>query len=87
MQGTYTLGDCTQPVAVEYDAAAGQVLIACRGDKPVFIAPDPSNGRIVATIPIGRGVDGPVRDGQGLIIIRQDGPDRYSLVETILTRP
>ena len=39
-----------------------------------------------------------MRDGQGLIItgnggdatmsvIRQDGPDRYRLVETILTRP
>ena len=98
IQATWTLGPCAQPVAVEFDHAANRVLVACRGDKPVFLALDPADGRIAATLPIGRGVDGMVQDeGRHLIVtaggvdgaltvIRQDGPDSYSLVETIPTR-
>lgn len=97
LQKTWKLGECTQPVAVEWDAAAKRVLIACRGDKPVFIALNPASG-VVATVPIGRGVDGLAIDakrhlvvtsnGEGTMsVIRQDGPDAYSLVETIATRP
>jgi DNA-binding beta-propeller fold protein YncE len=95
---TWKLGDCQQPVAVEWDEAAGRVLVACRGDKPVFVALNPATG-VVATIPIGRGVDGLVMDtkrhlivtanGQDgtMTVIRQDTPDTYALVETIATRP
>ncbi len=99
IQETWPLGDCVQPVAVEYDHAAKRVLIACRGDKPVFIAVDPTNGKISGTLPIGRGVDGMVHDEANhllitangvdgtMTVIRQDGPDSYKLVETIMTRP
>ena len=99
IQATWTLGSCVQPVAVEFDPAADRVLIACRGDKPVFIAVDPADGRIAATLPIGRGVDGMVHDEERhllitangvdgtMSVIRQDGPDQYSLAETIATRP
>lgn len=98
VQATWRLGDCVQPVAVEFDHAASRVLVACRGDKPVFVALDPADGRITATLPIGRGVDGMAHDeGRHLLVtangvdgtlsvIRQDGPDRYSLVETVSTR-
>jgi hypothetical protein len=98
LKKTWKLGDCQQPTAVLWDAAAERVLIACRGDKPVFVALNPATG-IVATIPIGRGVDGLVMDdkrhllvtsnGQDgtLSVIRQDTPDSYALVETIGTRP
>lgn len=97
-QKTWKLGDCTQPVATEWDAAARRVLIACRGDKPVFVALDPAAG-VVATIPIGRGVDGIALDLQRHLIvtangidgtmsvIRQNAPNDYALVETIATRP
>ncbi len=98
LQKTWKLGDCTQPVAVEWDAAAERVLVACRGDKPVFVALNPATG-VVATIPIGRGVDGLAVDdrrhlivtangGDGtLSVIRQDAPDAYVPVETIATMP
>ena len=98
LQKTWRLGDCTQPAATEWDAVAKRVLIACRGDKPVFIALDPAAG-VVATVPIGRGVDGLVMDPERHLIvtangadgtmsvIRQDSPNDYSLVETIATRP
>ena len=99
IQDTFPLGDCVQPVAVEYDHEAKRVLIACRGDKPVFIAIDPTNGKIGATLPIGRGVDGMVHDEKNhllitangvdgtMTVIRQEGPDSYKLVENIMTRP
>ncbi len=95
---TWKLGDCVQPVAVEFDHAAERVLIACRGDKAVFIALNPADGKIVATLPIGRGVDGMAHDEEHhllitangvdgtMSVIRQDGPDKYSLVETVATR-
>ena len=99
IQDTWQLGDCVQPVAVEFDHAANRILIGCRGDKPVFIAVDPSNGKVVATLPIGRGVDGMAHDeanhlfitangvDASLSVIRQDSPDSYKLVVTIGTRP
>ncbi len=98
LQKTWKLGDCVQPVAVEWDAATKRVLIACRGDKPVFVALNPATG-VVATVPIGRGVDGMAIDAKRhlvvtsngtdgtMSVIRQDGPDAYALVETIATRP
>ncbi len=99
VQDTWALGDCVQPVAVEFDHAANRILIGCRGDKPVFIAVDPASGKVVATLPIGRGVDGMAHDEANhlfitanggdatMSVIRQDGPDSYKLVETIMTRP
>ncbi len=99
VQDTWKLGDCVQPVAVEFDRAANRILIGCRGDKPVFIAVDPANGKVVATPPIGRGVDGMAHDEANhlfitanggdatMSVIRQDGPDSYKLVETIMTLP
>ena len=98
LQKTWKLGDCTVPVAVRWDAVSGRVLIGCRGDKPVFVALNPETG-VVATVPIGRGVDGLAIDPKRHLIvtangedgtfsvIRQDGPDTYVLVETISTRP
>lgn len=99
IEDTWKLGDCVQPVAVKYDHAADRILIGCRGDKPVFIAVDPANGKVVASLPIGRGVDGMAQDEANYLfitangvdatmsVIRQEGPDSYKMVETIATRP
>jgi DNA-binding beta-propeller fold protein YncE len=97
VQKTWKLGECTQPAAAVWDAAAERVLIACRGEKPVFVALSPAAG-VVATVPIGQGAGGLVFDaarrlvvtanGDGTFsVIRQDKPDAYALVETIATRP
>lgn len=95
----WPLGDCRQPAAMRYEPAADRVLVACRGERPVLVAVDPSDGRVVATVPIGRGAEGLVFDparrlaitanGEDatLSLIQQDGPDSYRLVETISTRP
>jgi DNA-binding beta-propeller fold protein YncE len=99
IQQTWPLGPCEQPVAVEYEKASKRIFIGCRGDKPVFIALDPQTGKVVAALPIGKGVDGLVFDHDShtivtasgidasLAVIKQLGPDQYQLVETIGTRP
>lgn len=91
--------DCVQVVAVEYQASHDRILIGCRGDAPRFIALDASTGRQLASIPIGKGIDGMVVDEKrGLIltsnggdasmtVIRQEGPDNYLLMGNVQTRP
>lgn len=91
--------DCVQVVAVEYVASTRRILIGCRGDAPKFIALDPATGRQLASIPIGRGIDGMAVDHKrGLIVtsnggdssltvIRQESPDTYRLVGNVQTRP
>jgi DNA-binding beta-propeller fold protein YncE len=99
IEQTWTTGRCSEPVAMEYDKLSKRLFVACRGKSPVFIAVDPDNGKVLATVPIGAGVDGMVVDHENhlivtangadanLTVIRQDGPDEYRLVETISTRP
>ena len=98
LQKAWKLGDCTQPAAAAWDEAAERILLACRGDKPVFVALATATG-VVATVPIGRGAGDVVLDAKRhlvvtangidgtLSVIRQDTPDTYALVETIASRP
>lgn len=91
--------DCDQVVAVEYQAQTDRLLIACRGDKPVFLALDGISGRQLAKIPIGKGVDGMAVDerrhrvitsnggSSSLTVISQNGPDDYALLGNVQTRP
>jgi DNA-binding beta-propeller fold protein YncE len=95
----YALGDCRQPAAVEYREDVDRLLVACRGDKPMFLAIDPKSRRILASIPIGHGVDGMVIDEKrhrvitsngadaNLSVIGFDGADRYKLLGTVGTQP
>jgi hypothetical protein len=91
--------DCVQVVAVEYQHATDRLLIGCRGDKPVFIALDATTGKQLASIPIGKGIDGMAIDetrhriltsnggDSSLTVIQQDGPDSYRLLGNVQTRP
>lgn len=83
---------------VRYQASTNRILGACGGDTPLFLALDASTGRVVAQLPIGRGIDGFGIDEQRqrivtsngedgtLTVIRQAGADQYSLLGTIGTR-
>lgn len=96
--GRWEIG-CEQVVAVEYQKETNRLLIGCRGDKPVFLALDATTGKQIASIPIGKGIDGMVHDAQrhrivtsnggdsSLTVIQQDGPDSYRLLGNVQTRP
>lgn len=99
--------DCVQPSSMDMDRAHNRIFIGCRGNAQGQ-APAPSllavvdgiSGKIVATQPIGPGVDALEFDpktgliyvstggGEGaLSIFHEDSPDKYSIVDTVKTLP
>lgn len=82
---------------VRYQDSMHRLLAACVGDTPMFLAIDPADGRIIARLPIGKGLDGFVVDEKRhrivisaddgtLTVIGQKGPDDYALLGTVSTR-
>jgi DNA-binding beta-propeller fold protein YncE len=98
---------CVQPSSMDMDTAHNRVFIGCRGGgasqppaSALFAVVDAASGKIVATQPIGLGVDALEFDAaKGLIyvstgggdgalsIFHEDSPDKYSLVQNVKTLP
>ena len=87
---------CNQPVAMAIDTAHHRLFSGCRSG--VLAVSDYEAGKVVATAPIGAGVDGVGFDpGTGtvfasnaagtLTIIHQDSPDEYTVTQTLETSP
>jgi outer membrane protein assembly factor BamB len=85
---------CKQPVSMAIDPAHHRLFSGCRSG--VLAVSDYSAGTIVATAPIGAGVDGCAFDAAygdvfasnadgTLTVIHQDTPDRYHVVENVTT--
>jgi len=82
---------------VRYQARTRRLLGACASDKPGFFALDVDTGRVVATLPIGFGLDGFAIDEQRhrivtsnydgtLSVIAQDGADGFRPLGSVATR-
>jgi DNA-binding beta-propeller fold protein YncE len=96
---------CAQPSSMDIDRAAHRVFIGCRGGgapaaPSVLAVVDAANGKVVATQPIGAGVDALEFDastkliyvstggGPGaLSVFHEDSPDKYTLLENARTLP
>ncbi|HUL82845.1 MAG TPA: YncE family protein [Gammaproteobacteria bacterium] len=87
---------CKQPVAMAIDTAHARLFSGCRSG--VLAVSDYKAGKIVATAPIGMGVDGAGFDpatgdvftanGEGtLTVIHEDSPDKYTVVQNLATTP
>ncbi len=87
---------CKQPVSMAIDPAHHRLFSGCRSG--VMAVSDYQTGKVVATLPIGTGVDGAGFDPASgdafasnadgtLTVIHQDSPDRYHVVETVATPP
>jgi hypothetical protein len=87
---------CRQPVAMAIDTVHHRLFSGCRSG--VLAVSDYSAGKMVATVPIGAGVDGAGFDpafgdvfasnADGtLTVIHQDSPDRYSVSQNVQTAP
>jgi len=93
---TWSLGPCQSPTGMALDAEHHRLFSACRSG--VMAVSDPVSGAVVATVPIGSGVDGagfdpatqlafaPNGDGT-LTVIHEDSPDHYRVVQTLETMP
>jgi DNA-binding beta-propeller fold protein YncE len=85
---------CKQPVAMAIDTAHHRLFSGCRSG--VLAVSDYQAGKIVATVPIGTGVDGAGFDPASgnafasnadgtLTVIHQDTPDQYRVLESVAT--
>jgi DNA-binding beta-propeller fold protein YncE len=89
---------CEQPSSMDMDRVHERIFIGCRSG--VMAVVDGNTGRIVATQPIGKGVDATEFDSRtGLVyfssggggersmsVFHQDAPDAYTLVENVKTQ-
>jgi hypothetical protein len=90
----WSTAPCKQPVAMAIDTAHHRLFSGCRSG--VMAISDYTAGKVVATVPIGAGVDGAGYDAASadafasnadgtLTVIHQDGPDQYRVSETLQT--
>ena len=91
---SWPLAPCDGPTGIAYDRSSNRIFSGC-GKTSVVV--DPTNGKIVATIPNGDGVDAlgfdptqkliyiPAgRDGN-VTVVHEDSPDKYTVVATVPT--
>jgi DNA-binding beta-propeller fold protein YncE len=87
---------CSSPSSMAMDRANRRLFIGCRSKVMAVLNAD--TGQVITTLPIGDHVDATAFDaetklifnsnGEGTIsVIHQDGPDKYSSVETVKTVP
>src|SRR5216110_915054 len=90
----WSTAPCQQPVAMAIDTRHHRLFSGCRSG--VLAVSDYEAGRVVATAPIGSGVDGAAFDRTAgdvftsnadgtLTVIHEDGPDQYHVVENLQT--
>ncbi|HEX8778822.1 MAG TPA: YncE family protein [Rhodanobacter sp.] len=96
---TWSTAPCHQPTGLDYDPANRRIFVGCRSDRPLVAVLDAQTGVVVASLPIGRGNDGVAFDpathriyasnglDADLMVIGQQGPDRYRLEQAVTTRP
>ena len=92
----WSTAPCRQPVSMAIDTAHHRLFSGCRSG--LMAISDYQAGKVVATVPIGKGVDGAGYDAASgeafasnadgtLTVIHQDAPDQYHVVENLPTAP
>lgn len=91
----YSLSPCGGPTGIALDEKDQRAFSVCRENKGMSVV-DINSGKVVATVPIGAGVDAVVYDatykrviasnGDGTVtIIKQNSADDYSVIQTLHT--
>ncbi len=91
---SWPIAPCDGPTGIALDRKTMRIFSGC-GKKSVVV--DATNGKIVATIDNGDGVDAlgwdggekliylPAGQSGNVTVVRQDGPDKYTVVATVPT--
>ena len=90
----WSTAPCKQPVAMAIDTAHHRLFSGCRSG--VMAVSDYQTGKMVTTVPIGKGVDGAGFDSASgnafasnadgtLTVIHQDAPNQYHVIENVQT--
>ena len=91
---TWSIAPCQEPAGLAIDVAHKRLFAGCHNKLMAVV--DYTNGKVVATVPIGERMDANRFDpatglafascGDGSITVaHQDSPDQYSVVQTIAT--
>jgi len=91
----YPLAPCGGPTGIALDEAHHRIFSVCRQNKGMSVV-DANSGNVIATLPIGAGVDAVAYDpetklifcscGDGTTtIIKQESADKYSVIQTLKT--
>jgi DNA-binding beta-propeller fold protein YncE len=92
---TWPIAPCNEPSGLAIDVEHKRLFAGCHNQLMAMV--DYTNGRVVATVPIGKGVDANRFDpatglafascGDGTITVaHEDSPDKLSVVQTITTQ-
>jgi len=96
VDSTWALTGCEEPTGLAIDLAHHRLLSACGNER--MVVTDSTNGRQVASVPIGKGPDGAAFDAQlglaftsngqdgTLTVVHEDDPDHFSVVQTLATQ-
>src|SRR6266566_9016100 len=94
VRASWPLAPCEGPTGIAYDRANDRIFSGC-GKTSVVL--DARTGKVVATIANGDGVDAlgwdpvqkliyiPAGRDSNVTVVRQDSPDKYTVVATVLT--
>jgi DNA-binding beta-propeller fold protein YncE len=91
----WPLAPCESPSGIALDKAHARLFVACENEMMAVV--DAKSGKIVTTVPTGKGADGAgfdpktgnvfIPNGEGkLSVIHEDTADKYRLVENIATQ-
>lgn len=92
---------CQQPSGADYDPATNRVFLGCRGKMvaPTMVAIDADSGKVVASLPVGRGCDEVQFNAStkeiftangvdaNVVVYKQLDADHYAIEEAFATRP
>lgn len=98
LEATWPTAPCKEPTSMAIDAKNNRLFIGCRGDSPMLVVMNSTNGKIITTLPIGKGTDAAAFDaekglaftsnGEGTIsVIQEESPDKFAVIDTVKTEP
>jgi len=96
VEARWPLAPCETPTGIAMDPSQRRLFIGCINRLMAIV--DADHGRVIATLPIGAGCDATAFDPQAklafaangrdgtLTVIREDGPDKFLVVENVATK-
>jgi YVTN family beta-propeller protein len=91
----WPLAPCVNPTGIAMDVRRQRLFVSCANRLMAIV--DADQGTVIATLPIGAGCDAMAFDPQAnlafssngdgtLTVVREDGPDKFSVVENVATK-
>ena len=95
VKARWPLAPCTEPSGLAMDRKNRRLFVGC--DNKMMAVVDADSGKVITTLPIGDGVDATAFDddnglafascGEGVLtIVREESPDKFSVVENAPTQ-